>query len=110
MDPEAEPRLLEEHISKGLAKYPPLCQDLQQLPTFAPQDLSKHIGSTRPHKAVLPGAAPAAAWKLCADEVASNLVQHLQETSGNAWAPRSTDCFVQLVLWQWQFARSLSVQ
>lgn len=40
----------------------------------------------------------------------SNLVQHLQETSGNAWALRSTDCFVQLVLWQWQFARSLSVQ
>ena len=47
--------MLETHVKTIFAKYPQLDHTVHELPDLPGELLAKHIGSIRPHKAVLVG-------------------------------------------------------
>ena len=73
MGPAEELEVLGEFAVSTFGAHAPLPERTGSLPRLDPQLLAKHIRSIKPHKAVPKGSAPAAAWKLCADEVSPSL-------------------------------------
>ena len=73
MGPVEELEVLGEYAVSTFGAHEPLPERTGPLPHLDPQLLAKHIRSIKPHKAVPKGSAPAAAWKLCADEVSPSL-------------------------------------
>ena len=72
----------ELHALRDFAKdtfgvHEALPERTQPVPPMAPDLLAKHIKSIKPHKAVPKDSAPAAAWKLCAEEVSPSLSSYL---------------------------------
>ncbi|CAE7172856.1 RXLR78 [Symbiodinium pilosum] len=68
-----ELEVLGEFASSIFGAHAPLPDRTGSLPHLDPQLLAKHIRSIKPHKAVPKGSAPAAAWKLCANEVSPSI-------------------------------------
>ena len=73
MGPAEELEALGEFAVSTFGAHAPLPDRTGSLPHLEPQLLPKHIKSIKPRKAVPRGSAPAAAWKLCADEVSPSL-------------------------------------
>ena len=53
LTPQEELTMLETHVKTIFAKYPQLDHTVHELPDLPGELLAKHIGSIRPHKAVL---------------------------------------------------------
>ena len=77
MGSEEELEALRTYASSTFSTHEALPERTHPLPRIDPQLLAKHIKSIEPHKAVPKDSAPAAAWKLCADEVSPSLSQFL---------------------------------
>ena len=77
MGPEEELEALRTYASSTFSTHEALPERTHPLPRIDPQLLAKHIKSIKPHKAVPKDSAPAAAWKLCADEVSPSLSQFM---------------------------------
>ena len=73
LSPTGELRELRKYAIDVFGKYPRLQDNFVGLPQLATTTLAKHIASIKPGKAVPKGAAPAAAWKICAQPVADAL-------------------------------------
>ena len=70
LSPMGELQELCKYANDVFGKYPRLQDNFVELPMLAATTLAKHIASIKPGKAVPKGAAPAAAWKICAQPVA----------------------------------------
>jgi len=81
LSPEEELQELGKFAKKVFAAHPPLAPNTGQFPSLSTTQLAKHISSIKPGKAVPKGAAPAATWKQCADEVAGALTAYFQDTT-----------------------------
>ena len=73
LSPMGELQELRKYATDVFGKYPRLQDNFVELPLLATTTLAKHIASIKPGKAVPKGAAPAAAWKICAQPVAEAL-------------------------------------
>ena len=73
MGPAEELEVLGDFAVSTFGVHDPLPERAGPLPHLDPPLLAKHIGSIKPNKAVPKGSAPAAAWKLCANEVSPSL-------------------------------------
>ena len=73
LSPTGELQELRKYATDVFGKYPRLQDNFVELPLLATTTLAKHIASIKPGKAVPKGAAPAAAWKICAQPVAEAL-------------------------------------
>ena len=73
LSPTGELRELRKYAIDVFGKYPRLQDNFVGLPQLATSTLAKHIASIKPGKAVPKGAAPAAAWTICAQPVADAL-------------------------------------
>ena len=71
LSPQDELSTLSKYAKDIFAAHLPLTPAQGLLPYLAPADLARHIHSIKPGKAVPEGSAPAAAWRLCSDEVAT---------------------------------------
>ena len=93
MGPAEELEVLGEFAVSTFSVHAPLPETTGSLPHLDPQLLAKHIRSIKPHKAVPKGSAPAAAWKLCADEVSPSLSAFLttvgEERLPSGWVQTS---------------------
>ena len=77
MGPDQQLEALRIYASSTFSTHEALPERTHPLPRIDPQLLAKHIKSIKPRKAVPKDSAPAAAWKLCADEVSPSLSQFL---------------------------------
>ena len=71
--PADELKTLQQYAESICAAHDPLPPMIGRLPTLEAAVLAKHIHSIKPSKAVPMGSAPAAAWRLCSQEVADAL-------------------------------------
>ena len=76
LSPTGELQELRKYATDVFGKYPRLQDNFVELPMLAATTLAKRIASIKPGKAVPKGAAPAAAWKICAQPVAEALVHY----------------------------------
>ena len=78
LSPMGELQELRKYATDVFGKYPRLQDNFVELPSLATTTttLAKHIASIKPGKAVPKGAAPAAAWKICAQPVAEALAHY----------------------------------
>ena len=81
LSPTGELKELRKYAADVFGKYPRLQDNVVALPQLAPAMLVKHIASIKPGKAVPKGAAPAAAWKICAQPIAEALSAYCSSLS-----------------------------
>ena len=83
LSPAGELDELRKYATDVFGKYPRLQDNFVGLPHLDPTTLAKHIASIKPGKAVPKGAAPAAAWKICAQPIAEVLSSYCSSLSPN---------------------------
>ena len=81
LSPAGELDELRKYATDVFGKYPRLQDNFVGLPHLAPTTLAKHIASIKPGKAVPKGAAPTAAWKICAQPIAEVLSSYCSSLS-----------------------------